>query len=77
MHKRLLQSFAIYADDTPLLLLRPRRTAFAWVYLGDAANPYTLFDFTPAESDVPSSVPRRLPGLRPRRRVRRVQRRAS
>jgi hypothetical protein len=28
------------------LLLRPRRTAYAWVYLGDAANPYTLFDFT-------------------------------
>lgn len=46
MHRRLLQSFAIHADDTPLVLLRPRRTAFAWVYLGDAANPYTLFDLT-------------------------------
>jgi transposase len=31
MHRRLLQSFAIHADDTPLLLLRPRRTAYAWV----------------------------------------------
>ena len=29
MHRRLLQSFAIHADDTPLVLLRPRRTAFA------------------------------------------------
>ena len=46
MHRRLLQSFAIHADDTPLVLLRPRRAAYAWVYLGDAANPYTLFDLT-------------------------------
>ena len=46
MHRRLRQSFAIHADDTPLLLLRPRRTAYAWVYLGDAQNPYTLFDLT-------------------------------
>ncbi len=46
MRQRLLQSFAIHADDTPLVLLRPRRTAYAWVYLGDAANPYTLFDLT-------------------------------
>jgi hypothetical protein len=46
MHRRLLRSFAIHTDDTPLVLLRPRRTAYAWVYLGDAANPYTLFDLT-------------------------------
>ncbi len=46
MRRRLLQSFAIHADDTPLVLLRPRRTAYAWVYLGDTANPYTLFDLT-------------------------------
>jgi len=46
MRRRLLQSFAIHADDTPLVLLRPRRTAYAWVYLGDADNPYTLFDLT-------------------------------
>jgi hypothetical protein len=50
MHQLLLHSFAIHADDTPLVLLRPRRTAFAWVYLGDAANTYTLFDFTPGRS---------------------------
>src|SRR6478609_11440481 len=50
MRQRLLQSFAIHADDTPLVLLRPRRTASAWVYLGDAANPYTLFDLTPGRS---------------------------
>jgi transposase len=50
MHRRLLQSFAIHADDTPLVLLRPRRTAFAWVYLGDVDHPYTLFDLTPGRS---------------------------
>jgi transposase len=50
MHRRLLQSFAIHADDTPLALLRPRRTAYAWVYLGDALNPYTLFDLTAGRS---------------------------
>jgi transposase len=50
MHQRLLRSFAIHADDTPLLLLRPRRTAYAWVYLGDAQNPYTLFDLTAGRS---------------------------
>jgi transposase len=50
LRQRLLHSFAIHTDDTPLVLLRPRRTAFAWVYLGDAANPYTLFDLTPGRS---------------------------
>ncbi len=50
MRRRVLQSFAIHADDTPLLLLRPRRTAYAWVYLGDAVHPYTLFDFTAGRS---------------------------
>ncbi|CAN5447799.1 hypothetical protein BH11PLA2_BH11PLA2_40110 [soil metagenome] len=46
MRLRVLQSYAIHADDTPLTLLRPHRTAYAWVYLGDAANPFTLFDLT-------------------------------
>jgi hypothetical protein len=50
MHRRLLQSFAVHTDDSPLVLLRPRRTAYAWVYLGDAANPYTLFDLTAGRS---------------------------
>jgi hypothetical protein len=46
MRQRLRQSFAIHADDTPITLLRPKRTAYAWIYLGDAAHPYTLFDLT-------------------------------
>lgn len=43
---RLKESFAIHADESPVQLLQPRRTAYAWLYLGDAANPYTLFDVT-------------------------------
>jgi transposase len=50
MRRRLLQSFVIHADDSPVTLLRPRRTAYAWVSLGDTANPYTLFDFTAGRS---------------------------
>jgi len=50
MHCRLLRSFAIHADDTPMVLLRPLRTAYAWVYLGDAANPYSLFGRTAGRS---------------------------
>ena len=46
MITRLKKSFAIHADESPVKLLQPRRTAYAWLYLGDAANPYTLFDFT-------------------------------
>jgi transposase len=37
-------SFALHADDTPITLLNPRRTAYAWVYVGDLADPYTVFD---------------------------------
>lgn len=43
---RLKDSFAIHADESPVKLLQPKRTAYAWLYLGDVANPYTLFDFT-------------------------------
>jgi transposase/uncharacterized coiled-coil protein SlyX len=50
MVDRMKRSFAIHADDTPVTLLRPRRTGYAWVYLGDAAHPYTVFDLTPGRS---------------------------
>jgi transposase len=46
MIARLKESFAIHANESPVKRLQPRRTAYAWLYLGDAANPYTLFDFT-------------------------------
>ncbi|QDU19817.1 Transposase IS66 family protein [Urbifossiella limnaea] len=48
---RLKASFAIHTDESPVRLLQPRRTAYAWLYLGDAANPYTLFDFTPGRGE--------------------------
>ena len=46
MVSRVKRSFVIHADDTPVSLLRPSRTAYAWLYLGDASQPYTVFDLT-------------------------------
>jgi transposase len=43
---RVKQSFVIHTDDSPVTLLRPSRTAYAWLYLGDASQPYTVFDLT-------------------------------
>lgn len=36
----------LHADDTPLKLLAPERTAHAWVYVGADTAPYTVFDLT-------------------------------
>jgi transposase len=47
MGQRVRQSFALHADDSPVTLLDPRRKAYAWVYVGDAAHPYTVFDLSP------------------------------
>jgi transposase len=46
MCRRVLLGHALHTDDTPVVLLDPRRTAHAWVYVGDAANPYTVFDLS-------------------------------
>jgi hypothetical protein len=46
MGRRVRASFALHADDTPIALLNPRRTAYAWVYVGDRCNPYTVFDLS-------------------------------
>jgi hypothetical protein len=46
MCQRVKRSFALHRDDTPLTLLKPRRTAYALVCVGDAANPYTVFDLS-------------------------------
>lgn len=45
--RRVRASFALHTDDSPVRLLNPRRTAYAWVYVGDARNPYTVFDLSP------------------------------
>ena len=50
MCDRVRRSAVIHADDTPVPLLAPRRTAHAWVYVGDAENPYTVFDLTAGRS---------------------------
>jgi transposase len=56
MCDRARQSAALHADDTPVVLLAPRRTAHAWVYVGDADNPYTVFDLSVGRSqDAPAA----------------------
>lgn len=54
LHERMvhavLQSRALHTDDTPVKMQDPRTrrlsTARLWVYLGDLAHPYNVFDFT-------------------------------
>jgi len=46
MCQQVRESFALHTDDTSIPLLSPRRTAHAWVYVGDALHPYTVFDLT-------------------------------
>jgi len=56
MCDRVRASASLHADDTPVVLLAPRRTAHAWVYVGDTANPYTVFDVSVGRSrDAPST----------------------
>jgi transposase len=56
MCDRVRASASLHADDTPVPLLAPRRTAHAWVYVGDAANPYTVFDLSVGHSrDAPAA----------------------
>jgi transposase len=46
----------LHADDTPLKLLAPERTAHAWAYLGADAAPYTVFDLSVGRSgDAPQA----------------------
>jgi transposase len=56
MCDRVRRSAALHTDDTSVVLLDPRRTAHAWVYIGDAANPYTVFDLSVGRSgDAPTA----------------------
>jgi transposase len=56
MCDRVRLSAALHTDDTPVPLLAPRRTAHAWVYVGDPANPYTVFDLSVGRSrDAPTA----------------------
>ena len=50
MIERVLQSRVIHTDDTSVKMLDAAldhaRTARLWAYIGDAAHPYSVFDFT-------------------------------
>ena len=52
MIQRLLASHVIHTDDTVMPMLWPGKTRQArmWIYLGDEANPYNIFDFTISRS---------------------------
>jgi transposase len=54
MAERVRRSRVIQTDDTPVPVLDPgsrrTRTGHLWVYLGDDAHPYAVFDFTPTYS---------------------------
>jgi transposase len=56
MCDRVRASASLHADDTAVALLAPLRTAHAWVYVGGAANPYTVFDLSVGRSrDAPTA----------------------
>jgi transposase len=64
MCDRVRRSAALHTDDTSVVLLAPRRTAHAWVYIGDAANPYTVFDLSVGRSgDAPAAFLRGYKGF--------------
>src|SRR5262245_38529550 len=50
MVSEVLQSRSLHTDDTKVKMQEPvthhLSTARLWVYLGDAAHPYNIFDFT-------------------------------
>jgi transposase len=51
MTDRVLQSRAVHTDDTPVPIQSPGegkcRKGRLWAYLGDAAHPYIVYDYTP------------------------------
>ena len=54
MKARALSSKVVQTDDTPVPVLDPElphtRTGRIWTYVGDAAHPYTVYDYTPNRS---------------------------
>lgn len=51
MKQRVLSSKALQTDDTPVAVLDPEltrtRKGRIWSYVGDASNPFTVYDYTP------------------------------
>src|SRR5271170_6535334 len=52
MVRRVLASHVVCTDDTVMPMLAPEKTRQArmWVYVGDTANPYNIFQFTISRS---------------------------
>jgi transposase len=52
MTQRVRQSRVVHTDDTPVPIQSPGqkqcRKGRIWCYLGDEANPYTVYDYTPS-----------------------------
>ena len=70
----------VATDDTvlPMLSVGKTQPARMWVYVGDAAHPYNVFDFTLNRSrDGPQAVSERLHAGSAGRRLRRLQRRGG
>ena len=58
---RILQSYVIHADETPVPVLDPTRdstrSGYIWTYIGDGNYPYTLFDYRDSRSrDGPAEI---------------------
>ena len=51
MKTRVLESKVMHTDDTPVTVCEPGKKGTHqgrfWIYLGDANNPYTVYDYTP------------------------------
>jgi hypothetical protein len=53
MHEFILESRVVEADESPVLFIDKKRelkkgkTGYVWVLYGDAAHPYSYFDFQP------------------------------
>lgn len=60
MKKRTLSSKAVQTDDMPVAVLDPElthtRTGRIWSYVGDAANPFTVYDYTPTRAGAGPAV---------------------
>jgi len=54
MAKKVKSSKVIHTDDTPVDVLEPKsgktRQGRFWVYVGDDAHPYVVFDYTPSRN---------------------------
>ena len=65
MAERVRKSHVVATDDTVLPMLSPGQTqpARMWMYVGDEANPYNVFDFTLNRSRAgPEGISERLHG---------------